>query len=277
MRRNVVVVTLVPHARPTTTSSVLAASVAGHRGASGHRPEHTLEAYRHALALGADAIEVDVVSTADGVLVARHESELSATTDVARRADLAHLRSERVVAGRRVTGWFVEDLTLEEVRTLRARERWPLQRPASGAYDGLLAVPTLEEVLALAAEQSRSPGRAVGVLVELKDAARSARRGLDLTAPLLAGLRRHGLDRADSPVSVMGFEPSVLASLAGRTRVPLVQLVCLAWNKLAKTLSWPWEGIKQDQYGFRLPTAASTASNQHMAWFPIRELLDYIQ
>lgn len=219
------VVTLVPHARPTTSSSVLAASVAGHRGASGHRPEHTLEAYRHALALGADAIEVDVVSTADGVLVARHESELSATTDVARRAELAHLRSERVVAGRRVQGWFVEDLTLEQVRLLRARERWPLQRPASGAYDGLLAVPTLDEVLGLVAEGSRSRCGEVGVLVELKDVARSAARGLDPTDPLLADLRRHGLDRPDSPVSVMGFEPTALASLAGRTRVPLVQLL----------------------------------------------------
>lgn len=204
---------------------VAAPSVAGHRGASGHRPEHTLEAYRHALALGADAIEIDVVSTADGVLVARHESELSATTDIARRPELAHRRSVRLVEGRPVTGWFVEDLLLEEVRLLRARERWPLQRPSSGAYDGLLGVPTLDEVLGLAAEQSRSRGREVGVLVELKDAASSAQRGLDPVGPLLDDLRRHGLDRAGSPVTVMGFEPTVLASLAGRTRVPLVQLV----------------------------------------------------
>lgn len=200
-------------------------SVAGHRGASGHRPEHTLEAYRHALALGADTIEIDVVSTADGVLVARHESELSATTDVARRPELADRRSVRVVDGRPVAGWFVEDLLLEEVRLLRARERWPLQRPSSGAYDGLLGVPTLDEVLGLAAEQSRSRGRDVGVLVELKDVARSARHGLDPTEPLLDDLRRHGLDHAGSPVAVMGFEPTVLAALAGRTRVPLVQLV----------------------------------------------------
>jgi len=199
--------------------------VAGHRGASGHRPEHTLEAYEYALALGADAIEVDVVSTADGVLVARHESELSATTDVARRAELAHRRSTRLVDGRLVQGWFVEDLLLEEVRLLRARERWPLQRPASGAYDGLLAIPTLDEVLGLVAETSRSRGREVGVLVELKDVARSAAQGLDPTGPLLEDLRRHGLDRPGSPVTVMGFEPTSLVSLAGRTRVPLVQLV----------------------------------------------------
>ena len=209
----------------TATAPPAVPSVSGHRGASGHRPEHTLEAYRHALALGADAIEVDVVSTADGVLVARHESELSATTDVARRPELAHRRSVRVVDGRAVEGWFVEDLLLEEVRLLRARERWPLQRPSSGAYDGLLAIPTLDEVLALAADRSRSRGREVGVLVELKDVALSAARGLDPTDPLLDDLRRHGLDRPASPVSVMGFEPSALVSLAGRTRVPLVQLV----------------------------------------------------
>jgi glycerophosphoryl diester phosphodiesterase len=214
-----------PSTLPLGTRRVATPSVAGHRGASGHRPEHTLEAYRHALALGADAIEVDVVSTADGVLVARHESELSATTDVARRPELAHRRTVRVVHGRRVEGWFVEDLLLEEVRLLRARERWPLQRPVSGAYDGLLGVPTLDEVLGLVVEQSRSLGREVGVLVELKDATWSAQRGLAPTGPLLDDLRRHGLDHPGSPVAVMGFEPTVLAELAGRTRVPLVQLV----------------------------------------------------
>ena len=101
-----------------TSSLAVTPAVAGHRGASGHRPEHTLEAYRHAIALGADEIELDLVSTADGVLVARHESELSVTTDVADRPELAHRRSTRVVDGRAVEGWFVEDLTLDEVRLL---------------------------------------------------------------------------------------------------------------------------------------------------------------
>ena len=209
-------VTLVPQ-RPRTPSLVVTPSVAGHRGASGHRPEHTLEAYRHALRLGADEVELDLVSTADGVLVARHESELSRTTDVADRPELAHRRSVRVVGGRPVEGWFVEDLTLEEVRLLRARERWPALRPTSAAYDGRLAVPTLDDVLAAL------PG--VALLLELKDPTASAARGLDLVDPLLDALRRHGRDHARSRTSVMSFEPTALRSLGARSRVPLVQLV----------------------------------------------------
>ena len=208
-----------------TSSLVVTPAVAGHRGASGHRPEHTLEAYRHAVALGADEIELDLVSTADGVLVARHESELSVTTDVADRPELAHRRRTRVVEGRPVEGWFVEDLTLAEVRLLRARERWPALRPGSAAYDGALGVPTFDEVLTMLAEESARLGRSVGVLVELKDPAHSASLGLDLAEPLLDDLRRHRRDHARSRVSVMGFEPTVLRSLAGRTRVPLIQLV----------------------------------------------------
>ena len=155
-----------------TSSLAVTPAVAGHRGASGHRPEHTLEAYRHAIALGADEIELDLVSTADGVLVARHESELSVTTDVADRPELAHRRSTRVVDGRAVEGWFVEDLTLDEVRLLRARERWPALRAGSAAYDGVLGVPTFDEVLTMLAEESARHGRSAGVLVELKDPAR---------------------------------------------------------------------------------------------------------
>ena len=208
-----------------TSSLAVTPAVAGHRGASGHRPEHTLEAYRHAIALGADEIELDLVSTADGVLVARHESELSVTTDVADRPELAHRRSTRVVDGRPVEGWFVEDLTLDEVRLVRARERWPALRAGSAAYDGVLGVPTFDEVLTMLAEESARHGRSVGVLVELKDPAHSASLGLDLAEPLLDDLRRHRRDHSRSRVSVMSFEPTVLRSLAGRTRVPLIQLV----------------------------------------------------
>ena len=198
-----------------TSSLAVTPAVAGHRGASGHRPEHTLEAYRHAIALGADEIELDLVSTADGVLVARHESELSVTTDVADRPELAHRRSTRVVDGRPVEGWFVEDLTLDEVRLVRARERWPALRAGSAAYDGVLGVPTFDEVLTMLAEESARHGRSVGVLVELKDPAHSASLGLDLAEPLLDDLRRHRRDHSRSRVSVMSFEPTVLRSLAG--------------------------------------------------------------
>lgn len=210
---------------PPTRPRVGRPDVAGHRGASGYRPEHTLAAYRHALDLGADDLEVDVVSTADGVLVARHEQELSRTTDVADRPELAHRRRTRLVDGVPVTGWYVEDLLLEEVRLLRARERFPALRPASASHDGLHPVPTLDEVLALAARESVVRRRPVGVLVELKDPAASAARGLPLDAPLLADLRRHGLDHPASRVRVMSFEPTVLRGLAGRAGVPLVQLV----------------------------------------------------
>lgn len=209
-------VTLLP-ARTRRPSLVVTPAVAGHRGASGHRPEHTLEAYRHALRLGADEVELDLVSTADGVLVARHESELSRTTDVADRPELAHRRSVRLVEGRPVEGWFVEDLTLEEVRLLRARERWPALRPASAAYDGMLAVPALDDVLAALPR--------VALLLELKDPAASAARGLDLLDPLLDSLRRHGRDHDRSRTTVMAFEPTALRALADRTRLPLVQLV----------------------------------------------------
>lgn len=202
---------------PRTSALVVTPSVAGHRGASGHRPEHTIEAYRHAVALGADEVELDLVSTADGVLVARHESDLARTTDVADRPELAHRRSWRLVDGQPVHSWFVEDLVLEEVRQLRARERWPALRPLAASYDGRLAVPTLDDVL------SALPG--VPLLLELKDPAASAAMGLDLVEPLLDDLRRHGRDHARARVSVMSFEPTALRALAGRARVPLVQLV----------------------------------------------------
>lgn len=215
-----------PHLAVRRTSSlVVTPAVVGHRGASGYLPEHTLEAYRRAIALGADDIELDLVVTADGVLVARHETELSRTTDVAERPELAHLRTTRVVDGEPVTGWFVEDLTLDQVRLLRARERMVDLRPGSARHDGEHPVPTFDEVLAMVAEESRTRGRAVGVMVELKDAAYFSSIGLPLEEPLLDDLRRHGLDHARSRVSVMSFEPTVLQSLAGRLRVPLVQLV----------------------------------------------------
>lgn len=122
--------------RSTVPSLVVTPAVVAHRGASGHRPEHTLEAYRTAIRQGADDIELDLVSTRDGVLVARHESELSATTDVADRPALAHLRTMRVVDGTERAGWFVEDLTVAELKTLAARERMPGTRPGNTAYDG---------------------------------------------------------------------------------------------------------------------------------------------
>ncbi|SEC54561.1 glycerophosphoryl diester phosphodiesterase [Nocardioides exalbidus] len=208
-----------------TSSLVLTPAVVAHRGASGHRPEHTLDAYRTAIRMGVDDIELDLVSTRDGVLVARHDLELSTTTDVASRPELAHLRRTLTVDGVAQRGWFVQDFTLPELKTLATRERMPRTRPANTAYDGAEGVPTLTEVLAMVGAESARRGRAVGVLLELKHATHHDLAGLPLDEPLLRDLARHGLDHPWARVSLMSFEAPILRRLAGRTRLPLVQLL----------------------------------------------------
>jgi glycerophosphoryl diester phosphodiesterase len=211
--------------RTAVPSLVVTPAVVAHRGASGHRPEHTLEAYRTAIRMGADDIELDLVITRDGVLVARHEAEISTTTDVADRADFAHRRTTRVVDGTEHTGWFVEDFTVAELKTLAARERMPATRPGNTAYDGAEGVPTFTEVLAMVGAESVRRGRTVGVMVELKHAAYFDSLGLPLGPPLLADLARHGLDHPWARVTVMSFETTVLRRLAPLTRLPVVQLL----------------------------------------------------
>jgi glycerophosphoryl diester phosphodiesterase len=198
--------------------------VIAHRGASGERPEHTLEAYRLAIEQGADFVEPDLVSTKDGALVCRHENEISGTTDVASRPELASRRATKTIDGVAVTGWFTEDLTLAELKRLRARERLPELRGT--ALDGRFEVPTFEEVLVLVAAASvERRGRPVGVYPETKHPSYFATLGLPLEEPLLESLRRHGLDRADAPVFIQSFEVGNLRRLAGLTRVPLIQLI----------------------------------------------------
>jgi glycerophosphoryl diester phosphodiesterase len=141
--------------------------VIGHRGASGYRPEHTLEAYRLAIRQGADFIEPDLVATRDGVLVARHENEISGTTDVAEHPEFASRRTTKVIDGTVLTGWFTEDFTLAELKTLRAKERIPAIRPGNTKYDGLYRIPTLAEVVQLAKRASRG-GRVIGIYPETK-------------------------------------------------------------------------------------------------------------
>jgi glycerophosphoryl diester phosphodiesterase len=214
-------------------SLVLTPAVVAHRGASGHRPEHTLDAYRTAVRMGVDDLELDLVITSDGVLVARHESELSRTTDVADHPALAHLRTTRTIDGVERTGWFVEDLTLAQLKTLTARERMPRTRAANTAYDGREGVPTFTEVLAMVGAESARRGRAVGVMVELKHAAHFDAIGLPLDRPLLADLARHGLDHPWARVTLMSFETTILRRLAGRTRLPVVQLLDAAHRRPA--------------------------------------------
>jgi glycerophosphoryl diester phosphodiesterase len=197
-------------------------AVIAHRGASGIRPEHTLEAYRLGIAQGADYVEPDLVMTRDGFLVARHENEISGTTNVADRLDFADRRATKTVDGRELTGWFTEDFTLAELRLLRARERLPELRPASAAYDGRFGLVTLEEIIALVCDESRARGRPVGIVAELKHAAYFDGIGLPIDRallPLIAGLGR------DDPIFIECFEPGILRRLRSQTEVRLVQLL----------------------------------------------------
>ena len=199
--------------------------VIGHRGAAGYRPEHTLASYRLAIEMGADYIEPDLVSTRDGVLVARHENEIGGTTDVADHPEFARRRATRTIDGRVVTGWFTEDFTLVELKTLRARERLPQVRPANTWYDGHFEVPTFDEILNLARWGSRRRGVTIGVAPETKHPTYFDSIGLSLEEPLVAALRRHHLDRPNAPVLVQSFEAANLRELASMVTVPLVQLV----------------------------------------------------
>jgi len=193
--------------------------VIGHRGSAGYRPEHTLASYQLAIEMGADYIEPDLVSTRDHKLVARHENDITATTDVAGHPEFADRRSTKTVDGVQITGWFTEDFTLAELRTLRAKERLPDVRPTNTAFDGTQLVPTLQEVIDLAKRSG------VGIYPETKHPTYFRGIGLPLEEPLLATLRANGLDRADAPVFIQSFEVGNLQRLHGLTRVPLVQLV----------------------------------------------------
>ena len=159
--------------------------VIAHRGASGYRPEHTLEAYRLAIRQGADFIEPDLVATKDGVLVARHENEISGTTDVAAHPEFANRRTTKSIDGRPMTGWFTEDFTLAELKTLRAKERIPAIRPDNTRFDGMYQVPTFAEVVQLAKRESRG-GRVIGVYPETKHPTYFAKEGRRLDGTPIA-------------------------------------------------------------------------------------------
>ncbi|MEP9361899.1 glycerophosphodiester phosphodiesterase [Nocardioides sp. CN2-186] len=199
--------------------------VIAHRGASGYRPEHTLASYRLAIALGADYVEPDLVPTRDGVLVARHEAEIGRTTDVAGRAEFAGRMTTKEIDGKQSTGWFVEDFTLAELKTLRAIERLPDLRPRNTRYDGRYEVPTFDEILGLVAEESDRLGRRIGVYPETKHPSYFAELGLALEDRLLDALYEHGYGDPHAPVFIQSFEPGNLQWLRSRTGLPLVQLV----------------------------------------------------
>jgi glycerophosphoryl diester phosphodiesterase len=211
--------------RRTTTQSTTTPIVIAHRGASGYRPEHTLASYRLAIEMGADYVEPDLVSTSDGVLVARHENEIGGTTDVAEHPEFANRRTTRTIDGRALTGWFTEDFTLSELKTLRAKERLPQVRPANTAYDGRFEVPTFDEILELVTSESTRLHRQIGVYPETKHPSYFASLGLALEVPLVQALRRHHLERPGARVFLQSFETDNLRRLRRMTRLPLIQLI----------------------------------------------------
>jgi len=213
-------VAMTPKNPPSTPPIVIA-----HRGASGLRPEHTLAAYDLAIDQGADFIEPDLVPTKDDVLVARHENALADTTDVADHPEFASRRTTKTIDGHSLTGWFVEDFTLAELKTLRAKERLPKLRPANTAYDGRFEIPTLAEIIALAKRRSAETGRTIGIYPETKHPTYFAGIGHPTDLLLVAQLKAAGWDSATAPVFIQSFEVKNLQRLHAVTRVRLIQLI----------------------------------------------------
>jgi glycerophosphoryl diester phosphodiesterase len=210
--------------------------VIAHRGASGYVPEHTLPGYFIAVQQGADYVEPDLVITRDGALVARHENEIGGTTDVAAHPEFAARKATKVIDGREVTGWFTEDFTLAELKTLRARERLPDLRKGNTRYDGAFEIPTFDEVLDLVAAADRQRAEAaraaglpppprIGVYPETKHPSYFASLGLHFDERMLDALTRHGYGERSDPVCLQSFEVGNLRALRAKTDLPLVQLI----------------------------------------------------
>jgi glycerophosphoryl diester phosphodiesterase len=199
--------------------------IIGHRGAAGYRPEHTLASYELAARMGADYIEPDLVSTKDHVLVARHEPNITDTTDVAEHPEFADRKTEKTIDGAKQTGWFTDDFTLAELKTLRAKERLPLVRQRNTIYDGHYQVPTFQEVIDLAKSLSRELARPIGIYPETKHPTYFRNEGLPLEELLVQTLNRNGLNRPGAKVFVQSFEVNNLKALNKVLKVPLVQLL----------------------------------------------------
>ncbi|GAB7107157.1 glycerophosphodiester phosphodiesterase [Streptomyces phaeofaciens JCM 4814] len=213
-------------------------TIIGHRGASGYRPEHTLGSYQLALDLGADIVEAgDLVPTKDGHLVCRHEPEIGGTTDVADHPEFAGRRTTKVLDGVATTGWFTEDFTLAELKTLRAVERIPANRPHNTLYNGRWEIPTFEEVLAWQDEQTRRRGKQVWIYPETKHPTYFRKLGLGLEERVAKLLHKHGKDRKNSPVVVQSFEPTSIQRLNKLIANPLVVL-------LSSASSRPWDFVE---------------------------------
>lgn len=213
-----------------TPSSTMAASeprplIIAHRGASADRPEHSLMAYKLAIEQGADVIEPDLVATKDGHLVARHENEISTTTNVADHPEFASRRTRKQIDGQQVEGWFTEDFTLAELKTLKVRERLPQLRPANMAFDGQESIPTFNEILDFVKAEEKRLGRRIGLYPETKHPSYFRSIGLPLEEPLLAALSRAGYKAKSDPVFIQSFEAGNLEALRPRTELRLIQLM----------------------------------------------------
>ena len=200
--------------------------VIAHRGASGERPEHTLASYERAIDQGADYIEPDLVVTKDLVLVARHENEIGETTNVADHPEFADRRRTKNIEGQMVNGWFAEDFTLAELQTLRAKERMPALRPANARFDGLYAIPTFADIIALKRAKEAETGRKIGLYPELKHPTWLLQEsGIDTVDLLVRQLKEEGLDGADSDVFVQVFDIAPLQRLDKMIDAPLILLI----------------------------------------------------
>ena len=198
--------------------------VIAHRGASGLRPEHTVLAYELAIDQGCDFIEPDLVPTKDGHLIARHENEIGGTTNVASHPEFADRKTTKTIDGQQITGWFTEDFTLAEIKTLRARERLPQLRAGNTQYDGQAPLLTFDEVVAIARAGSQRTGRTIGVYPEMKHPGYFASIGLPVEDRLVALLKKNDLDSATAPVFVQCFEVTPLKTIRAKTKARLVLL-----------------------------------------------------
>jgi len=209
-----------------------------HRGASALRPEHTLAAYTQAIDDGADIIEPDLVATKDGFLVARHENAIAilnadgsireSTTDIATRPEFASLLTTKVIDGTSIRGWFTEDMTLAQLKTLRAVERIPAIRPGNVPFNGEFQVPTLQEVIDLAKSKAIEKGRTIGVYPETKHPTYFKSIGLPLERRLIDVLAANGWNSKEAPVFIQSFEVGNLKEMRGMTTARIVQLLSSA-------------------------------------------------
>ncbi|GGJ00870.1 glycerophosphodiester phosphodiesterase [Streptomyces brasiliensis] len=213
-------------------------TIIGHRGASGYRPEHTFGSYNLALDLGADIVEAgDLVPTKDGHLVCRHEPEIGGTTDVASHPEFAGRRTTKVLDGVSTTGWFTEDFTLAELKTLRATERIPANRPHNTLYNGRWEIPTFEEVLKWQDEQTRKRGKQVWIYPETKHPTYFRKLGLGVEERVAKLLRKYGKDKRTSPVILQSFEPTSMQRLNKLVDNPLAVLLSTADSR-------PWDFVE---------------------------------